>query len=471
MQGKDWLNQRSKTLWDILRWTLLSITILFIGGYVGIVFFWLGQFKNDYPTLHARIVVGIHVISGCVMIFGGTLQIIPQIRQRWPKFHRINGYIIYVAGIISGVGAFGTSLYAFGGPAVTLSGLLVSLYWILTIVMGYVRIIQKNIQGHREWMIRFYTLAYAIIFMRVVVIICSNVVGWSLPASLGAGIPATWLFFILCAEFYIASTRSKSIPAQMTINGEMLVSFPTWTKLKLIERHQMTANVSTLVFQLPHSSMRTYVPPGHHILLKARCGKKIVIRPYSPVDLSNKSGIVEFVIKRYEGGLMSTHLHHTLNIGDEISVKGSMGEYEYQANQHKHILLMAGGSGITPIISIARAILSNPFDTTRITFFNANRSESDVVLLDELKEMASNHPDRFQLVCCISRPRMELDDQDIFEKGRITKEIIEKNAPESKTDASVLICGPRPMCFEMMGLVHQMGYPKRSVFAFGVSDQ
>ncbi|KAL0490502.1 NADH-cytochrome b5 reductase [Acrasis kona] len=497
--------------WEICKWLLFAATIFFIIGYVGIVLFYLGQFFSNYPKLHQQIVMYIHISTGSVMILFGSLQFFPPIRQRWPTFHRMNGYIVYVAGFISGIGAFGASLYPHGGEPVVLSGIIVSLYWILTIIMGYVRIIYKDIEGHREWMIRFFSLAYAILIMRIVVIVTQYGLGWDLKASIGAAIPATWLFFIICAEFYISNTRITFKTLDHVVNGEMLTSLPSWTKLKLISKTQHADQVCSFVFELAHPSMRVCVPPGHHMLLKAKTSMFTTIRPYSPVNMNNKTGVLEFIVKKYNNGKMSSFMHDCLSVGDEMEIKGPIGEFDYKANSYKHIILLAGGTGITPIANVITSVLNNPYDNTCLYLFFANRTDIDVILYQELKSLAKLHSDRFKLILVISRPAVDGLDYNVakpndsvihlsptettcctssaavtdinkqvvnvnlntdleFKRGRITKDLIKEHGPTPSRDTLVLVCGPHQMCFKMMGMMSSLGYSKSRTFAFGVSD-
>jgi len=458
------MDERSRLWWNAFLWLLMAITLLFLGGYVGIVFIWLGQIYDHYPRLHEYIVVFIHVGTGAVVLLLGLLQFVPQIRQRWPKFHRYNGYLVMVAGLISGVGAFATCFWAFGGAPVALSAGVVSLYWLLTIVMGYRRIIQRDIQGHREWMIRFFSLAYSIVAMRLVIIIAMT--KWSPSVAIGAGIPVTLIVFILGAEFYIAATKQRSHPPEMVIAGEMHITLESWQKLTLVSKSQLSHNTSLFVFELPHPSMKVHVPAGHHILLRVDIDGRKIIRPYSPVNLEERSGVLEFIIKKYKDGKMSTYLHDTLQVGDQIELKGPEGSFDYKANDHEHVVLMAGGTGITPIVGIVTAILRNPFDTTKITLFYANPTSSDIILLDELREMAQDGS-RLKLVLVLSRPALaDLD----FERGRIEEALVRKNAPEPNKAVRVIICGPQAMCIAMMKLAGRMGYSNNSTYALGVSD-
>jgi len=317
-------------------------------------------------------------------------------------------------------------------------------------------------------MIRFFLLAWAIIIMRVVIIIATNVrPDWTLSVGLGAGIPVTWLVTILFTEFYLQFTRQQQLPDLISLNGESLVTFQSWEKVKLVAKNQLSRDVSSFVFELSHSSMQLYVPPGHHILFRCGSGRRAVIRPYTPIDVNQKTGHIEFVIKRYDNGPMSTHLHDTMSVGDCIEMKGPVGTFKLRREDTSTVLMLAGGTGITPLLSVATSILRNPISQVNVYMIVANRTSDDVILMDELNSLSQEFPDRFRV--CFTVSRLPLVDWG-YESGRISETMIAKYAPKVDDKTQVLICGPRPMCLDMFSLTSKMGYNKTSTFAFGVSD-
>lgn len=98
----------------------------------------------------------------------------------------------------------------------------------------------------------------------------------------------------------------------------------------------------------------------------------------------------------------------SLEVGDTVDVKGPIGHFHYDRPGHyknhklesevKRINMIAGGTGLTPMYQVMKAILSNPADLTEIRLLYANQTEADILLRPELEELAKSHPDR-----CVTR--------------------------------------------------------------------
>ena len=134
---------------------------------------------------------------------------------------------------------------------------------------------------------------------------------------------------------------------------------------------------------------------------------KMVTRPYTPVTTNETRGHFDLVVKNYTNGNVSSYLH-SLNVGDQIEVKGPFRKFKYEPNQYNKIGMIAGGTGITPMLQVIHEILENPEDQTEISLIFANSSfflslsyllllslffkkddEGDILMRDELDKLAS----------------------------------------------------------------------------------
>eukprot|EP01035_Chromulina_nebulosa_P023410 gene23410-30340_t len=159
---------------------------------------------------------------------------------------------------------------------------------------------------------------------------------------------------------------------------------------------------------------------------------KPTFRPYTPTSLNSEKGHFELVIKSYPTGVVSKYLD-TLKVGDTIEVKGPIPKFTYVANSKKRIGLIAGGSGITPMIQVIKEILSNTSDKTEIDLLYSNTSEDDVIYKDQLDQLAKHHKN-LKITYVISS-----------KQGRISKSTIEKVLPSKSylsPDSLILVCGP-----------------------------
>ncbi|XP_042409256.1 NADH--cytochrome b5 reductase 1-like isoform X1 [Zingiber officinale] len=141
---------------------------------------------------------------------------------------------------------------------------------------------------------------------------------------------------------------------------------------KLVQKKQLSHNVAKFQFALPTPSSVLGLPIGQHISCRGKdnLGDE-VIKPYTPTTLDSDLGYFELVIKMYPQGRMSHHFRE-MKVGDYMSVKGPKGRFKYQVGQVRAFGMIAGGSGITPMFQVTRAILENPKDKTKVHLIYAN---------------------------------------------------------------------------------------------------
>lgn len=130
-------------------------------------------------------------------------------------------------------------------------------------------------------------------------------------------------------------------------------------------------------FALPSPTASLGLPIGQHISIMANIDGKQVMRSYTPTSLDNDKGYFELVVKAYEQGNISKYLSK-LNEGDSIMVKGPKGKFNYTKDLSPHLLMIAGGTGITPMYQIIKSSVMDPTDKTEIELIYANVDEGDI---------------------------------------------------------------------------------------------
>lgn len=146
---------------------------------------------------------------------------------------------------------------------------------------------------------------------------------------------------------------------------------------------------------------------------------------------------MDFVIKKYPNGPMSEHVHD-MTPGQRLDIKGPIPKYPIEENKHNHIVMIAGGTGITPMWQVARKIFSNPNDKTKVTLVFGNVTEEDILLRKEWNELENTYPQRFRAFYLLDNPPEGWS----FGKGFITKDLLKTIMPEPKADnIKVLVCG------------------------------
>lgn len=237
-----------------------------------------------------------------------------------------------------------------------------------------------------------------------------------------------------------------------------------YSRYPLLERRMVSHNTRVLRFGLPRATDHLGLPIGRHVSLRAMIDGAEVRRPYTPISNDDETqGYFELLIKVYAAphGLMSRHLE-TLEIGDTIDVRGPLGKFTYEPNSYRRLLMVCGGTGITPMWQVFTSILNDPHDHTQITLVFANVTEDDILLKYELDELASTYTHRFSVFYVLNNPPQGWDGG----VGFVTKPILEEQFGPPRRDSLALMCGPPPMNKAMKQILGEMGYPENQVFKF-----
>ncbi|CAO3675441.1 unnamed protein product [Rhizopus stolonifer] len=210
-------------------------------------------------------------------------------------------------------------------------------------------------------------------------------------------------------------------------------------------------NTNIYRFALPKKEDVLGLPLGQHISLVANINGKEISRSYTPI--SSDKGYFELLIKTYPNGSLSQYISN-LNVGDKIGVKGPKGTFTYSANMAKAIGIVAGGTGITPMLQIIKGILNNPKDKTKISLVFGNVTRSDILLENELNELVERHVEQFRVYHVLNEPPVGWE-QGI---GFITKDILEQRLPAPASDIKILICGPPGLIKSVTNSTTELGY-------------
>jgi cytochrome-b5 reductase len=245
--------------------------------------------------------------------------------------------------------------------------------------------------------------------------------------------------------------------------------------VKLVQKQQLTASTSLFVFELPEKA-ELLMFPGHHVTLRrVTKHKQVICRPYTPVtelvryfggkdsnnatmQSLNVAGTVAIAVKKYKDGAMSEWLHESLRIGDTVDLMGPSGGFYCSPNQHATISLIAGGTGITPILSVILAVLKNHSDNTTMKLVYVNSMEQDVMFRDELNTLAQLYPNKLSLVYLAG-------------SGCITREVLSTNLPGPSDQHLVAICGPTGFCTTVQTTLAKLKYEEHTLFTFGETDK
>ena len=178
---------------------------------------------------------------------------------------------------------------------------------------------------------------------------------------------------------------------------------------------------------------------GQYLSIHLTIGNMKLSRPYSLASSPREAlaGTYILTIKRVEGGLASQYILDNWVVGTKVTASEPLGVFTYEPlRDAKTIIGIAGGSGITPFRSLAKAIADGDEDAELILLYGS-RTLADAVFQEEFKALEQACP-KFKLVNILSAEEVEG-----YEKGFITAELIKKYAPEG--EYSIFLCGPQAM--------------------------
>lgn len=208
-----------------------------------------------------------------------------------------------------------------------------------------------------------------------------------------------------------------------------------------------------------------------------------VIRPYTPISANDQVGCFDLLVKDYdESGYMSKYLCQDLPIGGTIDIKHIDFNVKILAPfTHKKIAMIAGGTGITPMIQALHAILGNgPEDqmsvTEEVTLLYGSRNSKDILGGEMLDSWSESNSDKFTCVNVLSNE--EPNSGYTGETGFIDKAKIQKYFPPASEgdDVIIFVCGP-PIMYDMLcgprnepdkitGVLGELGYSPKQVYKF-----
>lgn len=223
-------------------------------------------------------------------------------------------------------------------------------------------------------------------------------------------------------------------------------------EFQLVEKTTLTHNTAVYRFKLA-DGQSLGLPIGQHISIAANIGGKEIMRSYTPISTNSVKGYFDLLVKAYPQGNISKYISE-LKLGDKIKVRGPKGAFKYEPNMVKHLSMIAGGSGITPMYQILQAIASNPDDSTTASLIFANVNEEDIFLRDELLKLAE-HP-RIDVHYVLNNPPAEWEGS----TGFVTPEIITRVLPPPAEGSKLLLCGPPPMNSAIRKAAAELGWEK-----------
>ncbi|GMY23537.1 NADH--cytochrome b5 reductase 1-like isoform X1 [Fagus crenata] len=225
----------------------------------------------------------------------------------------------------------------------------------------------------------------------------------------------------------------------MTIQSNVFSGFLNPEKsieFKLVKKTLISPNTAKFTFALPRRTSVLGLPVGQHIICRGKDSQGVdVIRPYTPITLDSNVGYFELVVK---------------------------GRFKYNPGYARALGMLAGGTGITPMFQLIRAILQNPKDKTNVHLIYANVTLDDILLKEDIDAFARKYPNRLKVYYVLNQPPETWNGG----TGFISKEMIQIHCPAPAPDIQILRCAPPPMKKAMAAQLKELGYKREMQFAF-----
>jgi ring-1,2-phenylacetyl-CoA epoxidase subunit PaaE len=233
--------------------------------------------------------------------------------------------------------------------------------------------------------------------------------------------------------------------------------------LKVKDIRRETAEAVSVAFDVPPKLQPEYqFKQGQYITLKLNIDGEEIRRSYSLCSSPYADKELRVAIKEVAGGRVSSFVNRNLKAGDEIEVMTPMGNFHtpLSGGKSKHYVLFAGGSGITPMMSIMKSVLYVE-KQSRLTLIYANRDEPGTIFKSEIESIASSNPN-LTVVYVFEKPQVSLPE---LQTGIVTipraKALLEHYGC-LKAD-EYFICGPGPMMDNVKTTLEGLNIPKEKI--------
>lgn len=219
-------------------------------------------------------------------------------------------------------------------------------------------------------------------------------------------------------------------------------------KLVVAEVKPETADCVSVAFDVPSDLLKDYAYiQGQHLTLKLIIDGKEVRRSYSICSSPLLKEPLRIAVKRVKGGVGSNHVNDKFKKGDIIEIMTPMGNFhtELKNTNRKHYVLFAGGSGITPMLSIIRTtLIAEP--NSKLTLFYGNFNEAATIFKKELDELVKQNSDKLTVHYVFDKPESASHPKELT--GMMSKDVVKgllAKYVERNPVIEYFVCGPTPM--------------------------
>ncbi|MDQ3191543.1 MAG: FAD-binding oxidoreductase [Bacteroidota bacterium] len=229
-----------------------------------------------------------------------------------------------------------------------------------------------------------------------------------------------------------------------------------------------TADSVSVAFNIPQEAIDSFkFTQGQYLTFKVNVDGQELRRSYSICTSPLTDNEIRIAVKKVVEGRVSTYFNETLKVGDTLPAMPPMGNFytPLNASNNKHYVLFAGGSGITPMLSILKTTLEAE-PKSRITMFYGNQDEASIIFKSQLDKLEENYKERLKIHHILNHPEQEQNKKDPLFMGIMIPEK-NKNLLERfinlNEDNEYLICGPSGMMSSVVDSLHILKVDKSRI--------
>lgn len=234
--------------------------------------------------------------------------------------------------------------------------------------------------------------------------------------------------------------------------------------LTVADLRRETRDSISLAFDIPEALAQSYqFKQGQYLTLRTHIDGQEIRRSYS-ICSGVQENEMRIAIKRVSNGLFSTFANDSIKVGDVLEVMPPLGHFysELDASRQGDYLLVAAGSGITPILSIAKTTLAAE-PNSKVTLLYGNRSTSSTMFRDQLADLKNTYMDRFNLIFVLSREQQDID----LYNGHIDENkcrTLFGRWLDVKALTGAFICGPQNMTETVRDVLKDSGMSDENIY-------
>jgi glycine betaine catabolism B len=232
----------------------------------------------------------------------------------------------------------------------------------------------------------------------------------------------------------------------------------SWTGLlRVVRVFDETPNVRTLrLADLAGGTVPFRHLPGQFVTFTVQPNDQLVKRSYTIASSPTRRDFLEVTVKREEHGTVSGFLHN-VHEGDTLQTTGPSGGFTFLGDAANSIVLISGGVGITPMMSVLRYLTDRSWPGDMFFIFGC-RGEQDVIYREELEYLQRRYPNLHLTITAMEAPSSNWP----YARGSITKELLVAAVPHIAT-RRVHLCGPKPMMDAVKPMLADLGVPAEQI--------